>query len=199
MYIAIEGCVGAGKSTVASGLAKYRNSKSLLENFEVNPFLNAFYQNPTEHALETEFAFLLLHYHQLKLENSFVSQSELIADFHLGKDVLYANLNLKELRAKQLFNGLFELCSQRTPSPSLLIYLSASTDLLVRRIAERNRTSELNVDRQYFGAVNEAYDQFFRRYHGPKLRIPMDEWDFVKDEALYHRLSKLIDEEPTRK
>jgi len=199
MYIAIEGCVGAGKSTVTSGLAKYRGSKSLLENFEAHPFLHAFYENPTEHALETEFAFLLLHYHQLKAENFFVSKSELIADFHLGKDVLYANLNLKEAKAKQLFNDLFELCSQRTPSPSLLIYLSASTDLLVRRIAGRSRASELNVDRQYFGAVNEAYHQFFERYHGAKLRISMDEWDFVKDEALYHRLSNLIDEELMRK
>ncbi|MGH9433991.1 MAG: deoxynucleoside kinase [Terriglobia bacterium] len=78
MLIAIEGCFGAGKSTVAKGLALHRNSTLLLENFESNPFLRAFYENPTENALETEFSFLLLHFHQLKSQIGAASNSEVI-------------------------------------------------------------------------------------------------------------------------
>ena len=199
MYIAIEGCVGAGKSTVTRGLAKRRRSRVLLENFEINPFLQAFYQNPVEHALETEFSFLLLHYHQLKVEHGLGSDREIVADFHLGKDLLYASLNIRETRALVLFKELFELCSEIVPEPSLIVYLAAPTELLVQRIAQRNRNLEANVDEAYFANINEAYDQFFSRYQGPKLRIPMGEWDFVKDETLYQELSNLVDEKLAHK
>lgn len=199
MFIAIEGCVGAGKSTVANGLGKYRRSRVLFENFEANPFLRAFYQNPSENVLETEFAFLLLHFHQLKAEKTFVAASELIADFHLGKDLLYANLNLKEIRAMTLFKSLFDVCSEAAPSPSLIVFLSAPTELLIHRIATRKRDFEMHVDRQYFAAVNEAYEEFFVRYPGAKLRVPMDDWDFLKDETLYRKLSVLADNELTPK
>src|ERR1035437_4700187 len=101
MLIAIEGCVGAGKSTVVKGLAAFRSSKLLLEDFESNPFLRAFYEDPVGNAVETEFAFLFLHFHQLKGQVEAASRSEVIADFHLGKDLLYADLNLKDMRAKR--------------------------------------------------------------------------------------------------
>jgi deoxyadenosine/deoxycytidine kinase len=87
MLIVIEGCVGAGKSTVARGLAVHRSSKLLLENFEINPFLRAFYEDPAGNATETEFAFLLLHFHQLKSQADTVSESEIIADFHLRQRI----------------------------------------------------------------------------------------------------------------
>ena len=195
MYIAIEGCVGVGKSTVATGLARYRGARVLLENFEVNPFLGAFYQNPAENTLETEFAFLLLHYHQLKPEKLYESAGEVVADFHLGKDLLYANLNLKDARALKLFDELYALCSEATPCPSLYVYLAASNELLVRRIAARKRDLEANVDSRYFAAVNEAYEELFVQYAGPKLRVSMDEWDFVKNESFYQKLSLLVDRE----
>ena len=195
MLIVIEGCVGAGKSTVAKGLASCRFSELLLEDFESNPFLHAFYENPIDSAIETEFAFLLLHFHQLKAMADAVSSSEVIADFHLGKDLLYADLNLEDTRAKRLFRELYELCVEKTPRPSLMIFLSATTDLLVERIRARKRSFELEIDSGYYGSVNAAYDQYFRQYSGKKLRIPMDEWDFVKDPALYKRLVSMVDRE----
>lgn len=193
MLIAIEGCVGAGKSTVAKGLAAYRSSKLLLEDFERNPFLRAFYEDPVDNATETEFAFLLLHFHQLKSQVDLVSRSEIIADFHLGKDLLYADLNLKETRARRLFGELYELCLEKTPRPALIVFLSAPTDLLMERISARRRDFELGIDSGYYGSVNTAYEEYFTRYPGTKILIPMDEWDFVKDPALYKRLSSLVD------
>jgi deoxyadenosine/deoxycytidine kinase len=195
MLIAIEGCVGAGKSTVARGLAALRKSNLLLEDFEANPFLRAFYEDPTEYAVETEFAFLLLHFHQLKAQAVAAAGQELIADFHLGKDLIYADLNLKDARARRLFTQLYELCAETIPEPTLVIFLSATTDLLLQRIRARNREFELEIDRDYCDAVNAAYESFFARYQGKKLRVRMDEWDFVEQPALYKKLASLIDGE----
>jgi deoxyguanosine kinase len=195
MLIVIEGCVGAGKSTIAKGLAGYRRSKLVLEDFEVNPFLRAFYRNPVENATETEFAFLLLHFHQLKNEADAASRSDVIADFHLGKDLVYADLNLKDSRTKRLFGELYDFCIEKTPVPSLMIFLSASNELLLERIRARKRDFELAVDSAYYAAVNTAYEEFFKRYPGKKLQIRMDEWDFVKDPNLYTRLNSLVDGE----
>src|SRR5208337_2672049 len=119
MLIVVEGCVGAGKSTVAEGLASRRGSKLLLEDFESNPFLRAFYEDPVGNATETEFAFLLLHFHQLKNQAGTASRSEVFADFHLGKDLLYADLNLKDTRLNRLFTELYDICIEKTPRPSL--------------------------------------------------------------------------------
>jgi deoxyguanosine kinase len=195
MLFAIEGCVGAGKSTVARGLAEYRRSRLLLEDFESNPFLRSFYKDPFNNALETEFAFLLLHFHQLKKHASSAQSSELIADFHLGKDLLYAELNLKDARAKRAFSDLYAVCMENTPPLALLIFLSVSTDLLIQRVRARKRDFELEIDPRYYGSVNNAYEEYFKQYAGKKLRIRMDEWDFLKDPTLYKQLAEMIDRE----
>jgi deoxyadenosine/deoxycytidine kinase len=193
MLIAIEGCLGAGKSTVAKGLAAVRGSGLLLEDFQANPFLRAFYDDPIGNAIETEFAFLMLHFHQLKDASEAIAVGEVISDFHLGKDVLYAELNLPDARLKQAFRELYELCSERLPKPDLLVYLSASTDLIVERIRTRSRDFELTIDPQYYGTVNDAYEELFQRYAGDKLRVDMNRWDFVSEPALYERLNALVD------
>ena len=180
---------------MARGLAQYRKSKLLLENFEIHPFLHAFYENPQDNAIETEFTFLLLHFHQLKSQAQAASESEVISDFHLGKDLIYADLNLKDARTKRLFNELYGLCVKKTHSPGLMICLSATTDLLIERVRLRKRDYELGVDHGYYAAVNAAYEEFFDKYSGPKLLLHMAEWDFVKDRRLYKQLSSQIDEE----
>jgi deoxyadenosine/deoxycytidine kinase len=195
MVISIEGCLGAGKTTVARGLATYRNSELLLEEFEKNPFLNAFYEDPAENATETEFAFLMLHFHQLKKHLRQNGSSEVIADFHIGKDLIYADLNLKESRAKQLFGDLYQFCLAKVPSPSVIIFLSAPTELLIERIQRRNRHFEVGFDPAYYDTVNAAYENYFKRYSGTVLRIPMSEWDFVADDSLYRELSRMLDRE----
>jgi deoxyguanosine kinase len=194
MLIVVEGCVGAGKSTVAAGLAACRGSQLLTENFEVNPFLRAFYENPAENAIETEFAFLLLHFHQLKNQVA-TAKAEVVADFHLGKDLLYADLNLKDKRARHLFGELYQLVAGKIVSPDLMICLSATTDLLVQRIRLRKRDFEMDIELEYYARVNSAYEGFFDSYPGKKLRLQMDEWDFVKDPTLYERLSVLVNGE----
>ncbi|HWB61185.1 MAG TPA: deoxynucleoside kinase, partial [Chthoniobacteraceae bacterium] len=108
MLIVVEGCVGAGKSTIAKGLAELRGSEALFEDFESNPFLPSFYEDSVAHAMETEFTFLLLHHHQLKKNVEKIQNKELVADFFIGKDLLYANLNLTEYRSRGIFTELYE-------------------------------------------------------------------------------------------
>jgi len=194
MLIVIEGCVGVGKSTIAAGLAPLRNSNLLLEDFEANPFLRAFYKEPLANAMETEFAFLLQHFHQLKAQVHLASHAEIVADFHLGKDLLYADLNLSDSRVKRLFVELYNICREKTPQPDVMICLLASTDFLIERIRRRKREFEMSINRGYLDAVNGAYEELFARYPGRKLRLRMDEWDFVKEPNLLNRLSSMIDE-----
>lgn len=195
MLVVVEGCIGAGKTTIASNLAAHRKSEVLLESFESNPFLPAFYQDPVAHATETEFTFLLLHFHQLKNHTETVLKRELISDFHLGKDLLYANLNLGDTRTHRIFGELYEVLVEQLPKPMLMICLSASTELLLDRIRQRSRDIELKTEPAYFARINAAYEDFFARYAGPKLKIPMDEWDFVRTPDLYQKLSLLVDEQ----
>lgn len=195
MLIAIEGCIGAGKTTVAKGLSERRRSHLLLENFDEHPFLKSFYENPAETAAETEIAFLLLHYSQLRSCLNASTSGEIIADFHLGKDLLYAKLNLTDSRVKSAFQSLYEFYSERIPSPDLLVYLSSSTELVLERIRERNRQFEVDADPAYYAKVNEAYDELFLRHSGKKISIQMEQWNFVKKPSLYEDLGGLIDRE----
>ena len=195
MLIVVEGCVGAGKSTVAKSLAACRGSKTLLEEFEQNPFLSAFYEDPVANATETEFAFLLLHFHQLKQHAGDVENGEIVSDFHLGKDLLYANTNLTDSKTLRIFKELHDDLVAQVAIPAIMICLSATTDLLIERIRQRNRTFELKIDPGYYGDINAAYEDFFRAYKGRKVRISMDEWDFVQTPGLGEKLSLLVDAE----
>ena len=195
MLIAIEGCLGVGKSTVAKGLADFRESEVLLEDFESNPFLRAFYLDPAGTALETEFAFLLLHFHQLKKYAQTMSKGETVSDFHLGKDLIYADLNLPDPRSRKTFGDLYALCLEKAPVPDLLVLLSSTDDLLIKRIRERDRDFEQQVDADYYGSINAAYEQYFSRYEGRRISISMNDWDFVKAPELYSTLSNLVDRE----
>lgn len=195
MLIAIEGCLGVGKSTVAKGLAAFRGSEALLEEFEKHPFLSAFYEDPQGAAIETEFAFLLLHYHQLKEHGGRIAEKEVISDFHLGKDLIYAHLNLPSADVNGVFGDLFGICARKIAAPALLILLSVSDELLIERIRRRDRDFEQKIDASYYKSVNAAYEDFFLRYKGKKIIISMDQWDFVKFPEQFERLSAMVDTE----
>ncbi len=109
MFIAVEGCIAAGKTTVATGLAALRGHPPLLEDFEMNPFLREFYQDPEANTTETEFAFLLVHYHQLRKQSERPKNREVIADFHLGKDLIFAEMNMSDPEELRLFQDLTRL------------------------------------------------------------------------------------------
>jgi len=196
MFIAVEGCIAAGKTTVATGLAAFRGRSPLLEDFEMNPFLREFYLDPRASTTETEFAFLLVHYHQLRKQSDQIKSREVIADFHLGKDLIFAEMNMSNPEELRLFRDLNSLCTKRTAQPDLLVFLSAPVSLICERVLERGRDFEQPIDHSYYERLNTRYEEFYDQYEGLKIKLDMVDWDFVRRPDLFARLSSYIDSLP---
>src|SRR5438105_4356005 len=127
-HVAVEGCVGVGKTTLATKLAQFRRSRLVLEQFEKNPFLEAFYVDPAANVFETESQFLLLHYYQLKAVYH-SPQGETITDFTFFKDLVFATVNLCDPSEERMVLSLYEFLLARLGAPDLIIYLKGSDDL----------------------------------------------------------------------
>ena len=182
MYIAIEGVIGVGKTTLARLLAPSFDADMLLEIFEENPFLSDFYSDRTRYAFQTQIFFLLSRYHQQRrgVTAILASGRSLLSDYTFAKDALFARINLAgdEL---QMYNRVHEALAEKIPLPDLLVYLRAATDTLMQRIALRDRSYERNMERGYIEELNHAYDDFFSKpYDGtPILTINTNPLDFV--------------------
>lgn len=181
MYIAIEGVIGVGKTTLARLLQpRFENAEILLEVFEENPFLSDFYDDRARYAFQTQIFFLLSRYRQ---QNSTVpailnTGKNLIADYTFAKDTLFARINLDgdELT---MYHRVHEALAEKIPLPSLTVYLSASVDTLMARIALRDRPYERSMERAYIAELAAAYDDFFTQTESPKLVIDSNTLDFV--------------------
>jgi deoxyguanosine kinase len=190
--IAVEGCIGAGKTTWAEALARVRHSSLVLEEYDKNPFLAEFYADPIGNVLETELHFLLIHYHQLKrISNQVVSET--IADFSYDKDAIFADLNVSEPSERGMFGTLYRFLSSRLRAPDLVIYLRASDQLIFERIRRRNRSMEQDIDIAYFAKLNRAYEDYFTHFAGPRHVIDADQLDCVKRPELVTEVSKSVD------
>jgi deoxyguanosine kinase len=182
MYIAIEGVIGVGKTTLARLLAPSLDADMLLEIFEENPFLSDFYSDRTRYAFQTQIFFLLSRYHQQRrgVTAILASGRSLLSDYTFAKDALFARINLTgdEL---QMYHRVHEALAEKIPLPDLLVYLRAATDTLMQRIALRDRSYERNMERGYIEELNYAYEDFFSRpYDGtPILTIDTNPLDFV--------------------
>ncbi len=180
MYIAIEGVIGVGKTSLARLLQPVFEAELLLEAFEENPFLSDFYADRRRYAFQTQIFFLLSRYRQ---QREFVPQalkrSNLIADYTFEKDVLFARLNL-EGDELETYNLVHEALAERIPPPDLIVYLQVDTDVAMQRIAMRDRPYERSMDRAYIEQLNRAYDeQFANRQGSPVLVIDTTPLDFV--------------------
>lgn len=182
MYIAIEGVIGVGKTTLARLLQPIFDADVLLEVFEENPFLSDFYADRARYAFQTQIFFLLSRYHQQNnnVPNILNAEKNLIADYTFAKDALFAGINLKgdELN---MYHKVHEALGEKIPKPDLLVYLQASTDTLMSRIAFRDRPYERKMERSYIDELNMAYDEFFAKPfdHTPILKINSNELNII--------------------
>ena len=182
MYIAIEGVIGVGKTTLARLLQPaFANSELLLEVFEENPFLSDFYSDRSRYAFQTQIFFLLSRYHQQNnTVPAILNQGKtLLADYTFAKDALFARINLHgdEL---QMYHRVHEALAEKIPLPELTIYLSASVNTLMARIALRDRPYERTMERSYIAELVAAYDDFFADAKSPCLIIDSNNLDFVR-------------------
>ena len=188
MYIAIEGVIGVGKTTLARLLQPVFQAELLLEVFEENPFLSDFYADRERYAFQTQIFFLLSRYHQQRnaVPEILKRDVNLLADYTFEKDALFARINLKgdEL---EMYDRVHEALAEKIPLPDLIVYLRADTDVLMQRIALRDRPYERNMERDYIDQLNRAYEDFFvdsraREGHqrSPVLAIDTNQIDYVR-------------------
>lgn len=184
MYIAIEGVIGVGKTTLARMLQNTFDAEVLLEVFEENPFLSDFYGDRARYAFQTQIFFLLSRYHQQnsKVPQALAAGKNLIADYTFAKDSLFARINIKgdEL---DMYYRVHEALGEKIPKPDLLVYLQASTETLMQRIAFRDRPYERQMERDYIHELNMAYEDFFSRPfdHTPVLKIDSNELNIIQN------------------
>jgi deoxyguanosine kinase len=185
-FIAIEGVIGVGKTTLARMLAPELGGEALLEVFEENPFLSDFYADRARYAFQTQIFFLLSRYRQQhQAVPNALTHGPLFSDYTFAKDSLFAHLNLSgdELT---VYEKLHSALAEKIPTPDLLIYLRADLDTLMARIAMRDRPYERGMDRSYIDSLRLAYEGFFTAYTAsPVLVLDTNNLNIIADPRAY--------------
>ena len=182
-YVAIEGVIGVGKTSLAQLLEERLNAKLVMEKFEENPFLADFYIDPERYAFQTQLFFLLSRYRQqLELRQIDVFNKLVISDYMFVKDRLFASLNLDE-KEMSLYDSVATILEKNILNPDLVIYLQADTSRLMDRILHRGRDFEKNISPEYIEGLNQVYNEYFFRFKDcPLLIINTNDIDFVHNE-----------------
>jgi len=192
-YMVVEGVIGVGKTSLARLLSERLQARLVLEEVEENPFLKDFYQDRARYAFQTQMHFLFSRYQQQRmLRQTELFHERMVADYLFQKDRIFASLNLsdRELALYERLVGWLELEVMR---PDVVVYLQASPETLMGRIARRGRPYERDMERDYIRQLNEAYNHFFFHYAGaPLLVVNTNGIDFVNNTEDFEDLLKRI-------
>src|SRR5487761_202020 len=193
-YIAVEGPIGVGKTSLAQMLAKELSARLLLEDADNNPFLPRFYAEPDKYAFPAQLYFLLTRYNQQRelLQRDLFEQAT-VADYLFAKDRIFTNLNLAPDEIK-LYEGVYKLVDAQMAKPDLVVYVRARVEVLGERLRKRNRDFERHISYEYLERVSSAYRDFFFYYdEAPLLVVDSSEIDFVGNPADLADLIREID------
>jgi len=197
-FIAIEGNIGAGKTTLANMLAKDLNARLMLEQFAENPFLPLFYENPEKYAFPLELSFLGERFEQMK--NILVAdlfRPIIVSDYYILKSLLFARINLGDAEY-QLFNKLYHLIADTFPKPDLLIYLNTEVAYLQENIKKRGRSYETGIKDDYLKKLHNSYLKSFKEVQNiPVLIVNTEGKDFVDSPLIYDRIANSIQQDFT--
>ena len=200
-FIAIEGVIGAGKTSLAKVLSSKMHAGTILEEFEENPFLPKFYAEPRKYAFHTQIYFLMSRYRkQREMAQIDLFNSRVITDYLFVKDRIFAEVNLNE-EEFALYDKIYSILAIDIPHPDLVIYLQASPEALYKRIKQRGRAYERDMDFEYIERLGEAYNTFFFHYNSsPMLIVNIKGFDFLANprdlELLHNEIVNL--KEPRR-
>jgi len=192
-HIAIEGVIGAGKTSLANKLSEVLSAKLVVEKFEENPFLPKFYEDPQRFAFQTQLFFLLSRFkQQQELIQADLFHRFLITDYIFEKDKIFAYLNLEDDELK-LYETVMSAIEHTVPTPDLVVYIQSSVQRLMANIRLRGREFERNMHEEYIRDLNEAYNYFFFRYKSaPLLIVNATQIDFVHNPDDFNDLLKEI-------
>ena len=194
-YVTVEGCIGAGKTTLAERLSADFNAQIVLERFVNNPFLAKFYADKEHYAFPLEMTFLIDRYQQLK---TMLSQRDLftnlvISDYFIDKCRIFSKNNLQE-DEYNLYMNVYSIMASLLPKPDIILYLHNSIDQLLKNIAHRGREYEQNMSPDYLRSIQSAYMSYFQHLNNiPILIVDTHELDFVKNERDYQYLKSLLE------
>jgi deoxyguanosine kinase len=193
-FITIEGTIGAGKTTLAKKLAADFNGKLILEQFEENPFLPKFYEDPQRHAFPVELYFMAERFQHLNklLSEADIFKSFTVSDFLFQKSLIFANNNLNEDEAR-LYRMLFDIINPSLPRPDLVIYLYAPVEKLLHNIQKRGRVYEQNISAAYLEHIQSAYLEYFKMQTQSRIvLVNTAHLNFAESEEDYKVITKLL-------
>src|ERR1035437_3268506 len=193
-FIAIEGNIGAGKTTLSKKIASDFNARLILEQFAENPFLPKFYAEPEKHAFPLELSFLAERYQQLKneLSNQDLFKSGIISDYFFLKSLIFAKANLGDDEFG-LYSKLFHIINDSLPKPDLFVYLYHDIERLQENIKKRGRSYEQNISNEYLMKIQNAYFDFIKQLNDLRILIvDVNKIDFANDNEHYNQLLEII-------
>ncbi|HLJ29919.1 MAG TPA: deoxynucleoside kinase [Candidatus Angelobacter sp.] len=193
-YIAVEGPIRVGKSTLANIVADRLNAQRVIEP-ENNPFLRAFYEGERGAGFQAQFAFLIRRFEQLqRLEVGPKSQKAVVADYIFEKDKIFAYINLSDTEL-EIYNRYYQYFREQLPVPDLVIYLQASPEVLKKRLRKKNAPAEMSVNDDYIEEVVRAYEHFFFHYTSSDLLVVnTNDIDFVEHHSDLQELLRRVSE-----
>lgn len=193
-YIAIEGNIGAGKTSLATKIANDFNAKLILERFKDNPFLPKFYEDAARYAFPLEMSFLADRYQQLvdDITQFDLFKESVIADYDVNKSLIFASITLPE-EEYSLYKKLFQVMHKDVPKPDRYIYLYQNTERLLENIKKRGRKYEQSIEAAYLQKLNTGYLEFIKNQHSENIKIiDISEMDFLKNRGDYLRILEEI-------
>ncbi len=192
-YIAVDGPIGAGKTTLAKMLAEDMGGHLCLEPAEKNPFLPEFYKDRSRNAFKTQLFFLLNRYQQhLDLRQRNLFEQTVVCDYTFAKDLIFAKVNLSDDELA-LYNTVFHLLRERLPKPDLVIYMQADSKVLLQRIRKRGFEYERPITQQYLESLTESYNRHFMNYdETPLLVVDTSEQNYMENPDDFQNIKKAI-------
>lgn len=195
-YVAIEGLIGAGKTTLAKRFAEHWNGRTVLEEFEDNPFLPRFYEDQQRYAFSVELSFLAQRYHQLKrVGERSLFEPVTVADYSIGKSLVFASVTLPP-DERALFTDLYSIMYGGLPKPDLLVYLHLPMERVRDRIRSRRRSYEQAIPVEYLERLQQGYLDHLHKSAGQRaLAVDIGDHDLLKDPTAYARLLALLSQQ----
>ena len=195
-FIAVEGNIGAGKTTLSQLLSQHYNSKLMLEEFAENPFLTKFYENPKQYAFPLELFFLAERFKQQQdlIKTADLFQSVTISDYLFTKCLLFAKVNLPE-EEYRLYQKMYEVFSQQLTQPDVLIYLHAPVNKLQSNIKKRNRKFEQSIPDEYLFKLQETYTSYIKQHNIKTIFVDASNADFLYNEAHFKLITDALEKD----